>query len=370
MATKITCSEGPTVTHRSDLSTLYKILKTALRPLRSHIISIKGGYPAGSPRLEKHPRRIGNVSVEERRVEIFPSSEPTSEPNTNAEPKEHKEILWVYDFNSPVEPTRGRAKDDNKDSHTIYYFAGGGFQMPPSSEQWKFCAHLASSLAPSKRVVLISYPLAPNSPAHDSLPILRRWLAQALQRAEAEHGIVSLVGDSAGGNVALSLGLWRADQLAVARRDAEADAAVSPSRTRLRSVVAISPPNDMRNRNPAAPLADAQDPVLGKPVTDGAARAWSLGSDKDDPYLSPNLADLANLKASGMSVYGVIGTADVLAPDGLIFLEKCKEQGVKGEWLVWEGQMHCFPIAACHGLKKGKEGREWVERALREVTYR
>src|SRR5437868_5830153 len=104
--TDATSSDGPTVTHRSDLSILYKVLRKTLRPFRSHVINIKGGYPAGSPRLEKRPRRVGKVEVEERRVEIFPSSKLSSEPSSNAQSKENVDTLWLYDFHPPAGPSR------------------------------------------------------------------------------------------------------------------------------------------------------------------------------------------------------------------------------------------------------------------------
>lgn len=102
-------------------------------------------------------------------------------------------------------------------------------------------------------------------------------------------------------------------------------------------------------------------------LTLDVAVAWSKGSftDGQNRYLSPGLADLANLRASEIRIDGVIGTADVEAHDSMVFLQRCREAEVPGRWLVWEGQMHCFPLAACYGLREGKEAREWVADVLR-----
>ncbi|KAI1340952.1 Alpha/Beta hydrolase protein [Xylariaceae sp. FL0016] len=342
-----------TVTERADLSALYKVLRKAIRPLRPRLVTSDDEYPAGSPRLEKHPHKVGKVSIAEHKIEVSLESSGSS-----AGDQVNGDILWVYEFQPPVQKVTAR--------HTLYYFAGGGFTAPASSEHWKFCAHIASTLASSGgRVVMVSYPLAPHSPARDSLPILRRWLTQTLREDVRDNNIISLIGDSAGANVALSLAIWCADELARARESGDTDTVRYLSG--LKSVLAISPPTDMRNLNPAVPLADARDPVLGKSVTDEAARAWSLGSDRTDPYLSPNLVHLRNVSNSDVRVNGVIGTADVLAPDALVFLDKCKAEGVKGHWLLWEDQMHCFPLSACYGLKEGKEARTWVEAVLGDV---
>ncbi|KAI0190799.1 Alpha/Beta hydrolase protein [Astrocystis sublimbata] len=349
-------SDGPMVTRRSDLSTLYKVFRKAARPMRSHIISVKGDYPPGSPRLEKHPGHIDNVKIKERQIIVQGSGYHSSgSPNP--------ETLWTYEFCPPTGPV---AEPQATGRHTVYFFAGGGFVQPAASEQWKLCAHLASSLAHTGvQMVLVSYPLAPKSPAKDSLPLLRRWLAQALGEEEAGQGIVSLMGDSSGGNIALSLALWWADQLEL-KREANIQGSTG-ERNPLRSVLMVSPPLDMRVTNPEISHVDEKDPVLGRSNAETAARHWSKGSDPLDSYLSPVLADVSNLKKSKVLVHCVVGTQDVLAPDVSVFLEKCKEGNVKGEWLVWDGLMHDFPLAACYGLREGKEGRDWVVKLLRDT---
>ncbi|KAI1086874.1 Alpha/Beta hydrolase protein [Rostrohypoxylon terebratum] len=352
-----------TITHRTDLSLLYRGLCFFIKPLRPHLATSKRQYPAGSPRLEKHPRHIGKVTVIERGI-LIPSKlslDPEINPESNAE------NLWVYDYYpTGIENNDGRASQ----AHTVYYFAGGGFQAPGSSEHWKFCAHLASSLSRS-RVVLVSYPLAPHSPAKVTLPFLRRWLVHELQDARVDGRVVSLAGDSSGANIALSLGLWCADQLAMDRSAAEGS-----DRSyfhQLKSILVISPPTDLRasGSNPSTAKTDAgaRDPVLGFRISDAAATAWTADSEDErrDPYVSLILADLSSLRASGIRVNGVIGTADVLAPEASSFMERCGGEGVRGEWLVWDGQMHCFPLTACYGLREGVEGRDWVIRVLEVV---
>ncbi|KAI1327782.1 Alpha/Beta hydrolase protein [Xylariaceae sp. FL0255] len=415
-------NEGPKITYRSDLSPLYKALRKPLHRLRSHIIRIKDNAhpPGSSPLLERPPRHIGKVTITERKIKLRPrdSSTSISSLTSNDTPAKSKseggeEVIWLYDFHAPTtEPRRGRRRtrrrstsssnsvrtDASERPHTIYYFSGGGFRQPAASEHWKFCAHLARHLAAEAdnvRVTLVSYPLAP---AGLALPILRRWLAWAVREAEEGgkyeydmgleketmgkatkrgRGVISLVGDSAGGNIVLSLALWYADHLhlTTASHSARSSdsgssdslAAIPPGPT-LKSVLAISPPTDMRCNNPEISRVDVRDPVLGIENAEDSAGAWSSGSDASDPYLSPSLANLSNLKASGVSVNGVIGTADVLAPDALVFMEKCKEKRIQGEWLIWEDQMHDFPLAACYGLKEGKAGRRWVVDRLHNLS--
>ncbi|KAI1455494.1 hypothetical protein F4805DRAFT_435723 [Annulohypoxylon moriforme] len=156
-----------TITRRDDLSLLYRILRMVIKPLRPRLVAPKGEHPAGSPRLRKRPHHIRRVIIEEREV-LIPSNPPS---DAEISPRINVESLWVYDFH-PAESGNGT----NRPRHTVFYFPGGGFQAPASSEHWKFCAHLASSL-PQSRITLVSYPLAPHSPAKVTLPFLRKWVA-------------------------------------------------------------------------------------------------------------------------------------------------------------------------------------------------
>src|SRR5690348_12981266 len=75
--------------------------------------------------------------------------------------------------------------------------------MPPSSEHWSFCAYLARSL-PLSFVSIVSYPLAPHTPAPAALPTRLALVESMMTPAKVDHETVTLVGDSAGGNVALA----------------------------------------------------------------------------------------------------------------------------------------------------------------------
>jgi acetyl esterase/lipase len=246
-------------------------------------------------------------------------------------------------------------KEYNKSKHILLYFAGGGFQSPPSKEHWKFCASLCSALRESYAISIVSYPLAPNSPASQSLPALQELLVKVIEKAQQEKGSVTLMGDSAGGNVALSLAFW------YAKRMLEEGARPGV----LKNVVVISPPTDLRNQNPAINEADKHDPILTKDLIESVAVAWAGDLPRDSPEVSPLLDDISAMKSAGIKIHGVVGTYDVLAPDAMKFREVCEKGEIPGDWMVWEGQMHCFPLAACYGLKEGKVARDWVIDVLR-----
>lgn len=398
--------QGNTTTiidHRTDLSPLYRVLRLCIRPLRPRLVGIIPLNETGSPQLRDHPTSHYGVTISERLTQVADSEDCKL---TQADAATNTQKVWLYDFvPKVVPPTNGvKGGDGNDDgsnwwTHTIYYFAGGGFQAPASGEHWKLTARLAKDLAPRGiRVVMISYPLAPKSPAKDSIPLLRAWLAKTLQDTRGSKQTVTLMGDSAGGNVVLSLAFWWATRLArMTGTMAAEEGETQPSDQHtsgttdhssdedittwkhLTHVLTISPPGDFRDINPDIAKADAVDPVLDASVTKGAADAWCAGwpcpedieTAKADPALSPNLqpaSSWSHLKQSNLTVNGIIGTADRLGPDAQVFMGRCKEEGIQGRWLVWEGQMHCFPLTRCYGLREGREGFGWLVERMEEVV--
>lgn len=377
------------IERRSDLSLFYRFLRTfILRPLRPRLVGFKGPLPQGSPPLEKRPASHYGVHIKERTVRVAARTHTPLTQATGPEGSQFQE-LYLYDF----EPARDHSEIDREGTkkeyrHTVYYFSGGGFCSPAGAEHWKLCARMAKNLAgDGVRIVLVSYPLAPNSPAKDSLPLLRNWLLQALEEAVENaraDETITLMGDSAGGNVALSLGFWWSEQFKTAtteleeqnaKLDSDAVACLDVLR-RLKSVVPISPPTDFRNTNPEIARVNKIDPVMNTEITTSAADRWTKdwqwanGTAKADPILSAALTEQeawVALRQSKLRVDGLFGTADVLAPDCEVFMEACKKAGIPGKWLVWEGQMHCFPLIQCYGVAEGKEGHRWLCDRVKEV---
>ncbi|KAJ8515483.1 hypothetical protein ONZ45_g7084 [Pleurotus djamor] len=356
------CNPSPAMHSQieTELSLLYRTLRLVVKPFRPRLVKPKGVFPGGSPRLTKRPKSKNNCEIVERL----------------------QDELWCYDFvprmNSP--PTSGvKTARTNRPNHRIYYFAGGGFRSPPSGEHWSFVSLLASrpEISAQYDFTLVSYPLAPHSPASYSLLKLYRFLKEAIDNAARSGQQISLMGDSAGGNIVLSLGFWFATELAksagegVCQNDSpEGDTSL----TTLKNLIVISPPCDHRNVTPSIKLVDRLDPILGYDMIEASSKAWSACIPtsgkfipRSDPSISPKLQPKEGfdaIKDAEIRVHGIVGTHDVLAPDALQFMDKCSAAGIRGEWLIWEEQMHCFPLAGVYGLKEGKVAMRWIADVL------
>ncbi|KAK9418839.1 putative Alpha/Beta hydrolase protein [Seiridium unicorne] len=339
----VATTKSITVQTETDLSLLYRILRTVIKPLRPRLVKPGKRKPAGSPRLDTYPRTKGSFTISERQHD--------------------GSRVWLYDF-EPESPPTIKIKPPS----TIYYFAGGGFQSPPSGEHWSYLSKLAGALTLEHHITLVSYPLAPASPASESLPVLRRLFTSIFAEAAKKGDKITLMGDSAGGNIAASIGFWWAKEIESSNN--------WKLNSVLQSVVLVSPAMDLRNSNPAMKDVDRLDPLLGAAYTGSVARAWvaappdspHLTSSPEDPDISPLLHEPSSfrlLAEMGISVHCVYGTHDVLAPDVELFKQRCEEFGVKGRWLVWIGQMHCFVLAGAYGMSEGKKAIEWLVEVLK-----
>jgi acetyl esterase/lipase len=431
--TNDTASSSIEISTRSDISLLYRVVRTLIRPLRPNLVRPGKPLPPGSPQLSA-PKKQGVEIVESCYEDVWQytfcpkstggsesastsASASSSTASTPASASTATSSTSTSDSSSSPTSKHGNHTTTGKHGqpkHRIYYFNGGGFQSPPSSQHWLFLATLSKNLSrrsssnshshshqPQNKLVpeitLISYPLAPNTPAEKSFPILQKWLAEVLHSADVNRDKVTLMGDSSGGNIALSLGFWAVENH-IPRRNEQPDPTgrgqAIPAGDRrsgfpLASVIAISPAVDLRNVNDDMHEADRYDPVLTIALTSRVARAWASNPSRHlsevpdgprphlvtDAQLSPLLntdAAFEALAKKGVAVHGIVGTHDVLAPDALLFMRKCERCGVSGKWLVWERQMHCFPLAAGKGplgLREAKDGMNWIEEVIRNHEF-
>ena len=323
---------------RHDRSIRMAILQTLVKPFRPRLVSPpknkknQFGNTPGSPKLTSHPSIHDDVSIKELQVSN----------------------VYIYEFSAKL-PSNIKYRP----KHDFYYFAGGSFTMPPSKEHWKLCSELAKEL-PEYRIHIVSSPLAPLNRADTSLPILRELVDELINRADKKNRYLTLAGDSSGGNIAMSLGLHIADK-------ATADQGGHP-RSPLKNIFLISPPMDLQNDNPDIATANKFDPVMTQAHTSWVAQQWtSEALPAPSPNVSPIRADLTSLRKLGVQVHGVVGTYDVLAPDAISFRRRLEEFGVSGQWLEWEKQMHCFPLAFVYGvLPEANQGKDWILEVLKE----
>jgi monoterpene epsilon-lactone hydrolase len=201
---------------------------------------------------------------------------------------------------------------------TVLYLHGGGFVGGLDRFHWRYAARLARGLG--VRVVLPSYPLTPTHTWRDALPPLLELFAEL---ADGSPGGVVVLGDSAGGGLAVSLAQR------VARRP-------GPQPTHL---VTFAPWVELTCETDGTTEAARADPWL----TLSKARlygTWWGGADPPAPEASPLTGDLAGLPPTLV----LCGTRDLLVPQARELVRRLREAGQSVTYVEEPGLMHVYPL--------------------------
>ncbi len=200
---------------------------------------------------------------------------------------------------------------------SVVYLHGGGWANEIVSQQW----HLAAQIAAEASTVVI-VPIYPLLPFATSEGVTNRVVA-ITEANIAFHGSVALVGDSAGGQIALTVAM-----------------ALRGNGVTLPATVLISPAVDMTFTNPRIPEVQPSDPWLAVPGGQVLAKLWAGDRGLTDPVVSPLFADFAGL--GPLTVLS--GTHDILNPDARLLVTKAEAAGVEVQYTEVAGQLHVYPL--------------------------
>lgn len=214
----------------------------------------------------------------------------------------------------------------------VFYLHGGAYTLGPA--HWDVVRPL---LERGWTVSMVDYPLAPEHTVTDTVSMtLAAW-----QRAARGAAVpVDVMGDSAGGGLALVL-LQRIRDLGL---------------TPAGRTVLFSPWVDLVMEDPVTVAADRHDPFLSLRGLRGAARMYAAGRDLADPLLSPLNGDLTGLGR----IQAWVGTREM-------FLSQCcrladltrQAAGTDLTLHVAEGMLHDWPLLPV------PEARRTMDEALR-----
>jgi acetyl esterase/lipase len=205
--------------------------------------------------------------------------------------------------------------------HVVMYVHGGGFYSGTIVGARPVAGSVA--LASQARVLTVGYRLTPEHPfpaALDDVQAAYEWL---LTNGTAPEKI-TLVGDSAGGNLVLALLVKLRDQ----------------NRPLPHRAVCLSPATDLSMAGETW-TQNAQRDLLIEPHKIRAAITLYLnGTDPTHPWASPLWADLHGLPP----VLILVGGAERLLSDSTRWAEKAQAAGVAATLEVWGGMQHGWHI--------------------------
>ena len=221
---------------------------------------------------------------------------------------------------------------------TILYLHGGAYINDASFYHWKLCDKLAQKTG--AEVVFPVYPLTPNHTWEETYDLLM-VLYQDIQ--EHASGPVVIMGDSAGGGLAVAFCEYLSEQ-----------GLKQPDK-----MILFSPWMDISMSNPEAADYEAVDPMLSAYGLVEMGKCWAGDLDIRDYKVSPIYGDISSLK----NVWLFVGTREIFYPDVTKFYSMLLEQGIQSELIIGEGMNHVYPT---YPIPEADEAVEQVCRILNE----
>lgn len=209
---------------------------------------------------------------------------------------------------------------ENESDTLIFYFPGGGFIDQPKTQHWSFLNKLISQ---TKIPVIVPIYLKVTSYCakdayEDILSLYTQYTADPTVRK------VILMGDSSGGNMALSLAL----QL----RETE--------EKQPEKLILISPWMDLSMDNPEMENYKESEFMVGLAGLKILGNKWARTENIYDPFISPLYGSFINLG----EIVIFSGAEDMLHPDIMRFKERLEKDKAPHSIYVEENLPHVYPL--------------------------
>ena len=202
---------------------------------------------------------------------------------------------------------------------TILHLHGGWFNWGSAAAYRNLVGHIAR--AARANAFVPDYRLAPEHPFPAAVDDARACFEGLIERGIRT---IALTGDSAGGNLALSLLSLVAGQHGAGARPVAA--------------AVLSPVTDLLLTGSSWRSRAEADPYFVKEQGEGLVRSYLNGHDAADAVASPLYGSLAGLPP--IRIY--TGDDEVLLDDSLRYAERAVAAGVDARAEVWEGMPHGF----------------------------
>nr|MDU1414066.1 alpha/beta hydrolase [Clostridium sp.] len=228
----------------------------------------------------------------------------------------------------------------------ILQLHGGGYIGPMKNVYRRFALKYCD-YAKGAEVLTIDYRVAPEFPfpaALDDAIAAYEWL---LKEKKYDSNNIIIAGDSAGGGLALALGLYLKDN----------------NMPYPAAFITMSPWTDLTNSGTSYKDNFEIDPLFGKSTNSMLYNSSYIGdNDPKNYYISPMFGDFEGFPPMLMQV----GTHEVLLSDTLTVAEKAKKSNVDVKVTVYEGMFHVFQMVG-DLIPEGKAAWDEVEEFINRI---
>jgi len=217
------------------------------------------------------------------------------------------------------------------------YVHGGTWVHEISPFHWWLVAGLAASTGTEFTVPI--YPLVPRGTAAQVVSGVADLVAELV--AVAGSSAVLILGDSAGGNIALAAAMLLRDRGVDAPRD----------------IVLIAPVIDLTFSDPKIYEIEPSDPWLNVPGPKAAAELWRGDLSIEHPLVSPVNAPLAGI--GRITLFS--GTRDITHADAITLAKKARAEGHPLDFHQKANMIHVYPLLP---IPEGAQARETIKAVL------
>lgn len=227
---------------------------------------------------------------------------------------EYRDNMQVHSWNENP--------DKLSNQKVILYLHGGSYLNNPTSYHIDMLKTLSTSL--DAKIVLPIYPKAPTYTYDVAMPRLVSLYQDILKSTSPQN--ITIMGDSAGGGLALGLAL----------------ALKTENITQPKDIILLSPWLDVTLSNPDIPKYESSDPILSAWGLRIVGNIWARRGENNTkhPYVSPIYGDTSGLAPITMFV----GTHEIFYPDITKFDKMLAERKHTHQLFVGEEMNHVYPI--------------------------
>jgi acetyl esterase/lipase len=238
------------------------------------------------------------------------------------------------EFNIDITEVCGRkvysiAPKGNSTGKYVLYLHGGAYIHSIYRQHWKFAAKIIRET--NCTFILPDYALAPACTYADAFIMLEAIYKSLLAKADAKD--IILMGDSAGGGLALAL----------------AEKQRNDGATQSAQIILLAPWLDVSMSNPDIKEVQKKDAILRAKSLVVAGKAWAGGSSTDNYLVSPVYGSLDGLPM--VSIF--IGTHDILIADCRKLKAIMEQKGIPVNYFEYPKMFHDWMMLT--SLKESKK---------------
>ncbi|HAS44856.1 MAG TPA: esterase [Microscillaceae bacterium] len=235
-------------------------------------------------------------------------------------PKKLLKAFQVRNFQVAESKVTEVLPKNGSSDYLVLFIHGGAMVAGPGKHHWDSMGYMVKKTG--VKFWLMNYPKAPEHKITQIAQNVDAVYAEA--RKTHAPSQIFLMGDSAGGNLILTL----------------TQRLIKNGEEPPKAIIPITPAVDVTFTNEAIDLLDSRDPILSKKGVTSTAHMSSGGVDLADPMMSPINGSFEKFPKTLMFLAG----RDILYPDAKVAAYEMKKAGVPLEVVEETRMIHIWPL--------------------------